>query len=426
MSHYGHQFNLVRHIGIMVFITTLLSACSGDNAGTDSQVIRPVRTAIVTAEASTIQRTYPAVVLPAQQAELAFKVSGKVIELPIRASSQVKKGDVIAKLEQREFESKVEQLESQLGQANAQLTALESGARAEDIAAFKAKVKAAKAQLETQRTQVKRLKTLADKGTIARVDYEQERAKLAADQTNVDVAEQELKKAQTGARAEEVEAQKAVIRGLETQLSEAKANLADTTLRAPFDGVIASRNIENLTNIQANTTVAVIQQLDAIDLQFDVPGVDVSKFGQEKEIVSRASLDVAPGQEFETQLVEFATQADPATQTFRGRVSISYPDNLTVLPGMTGHISVTAIQSEDKRLTVPESALASEPDGSAYIWLVNQSDNSVSKHKVIPEILNEDRVSISGDVKEGSVVVTAGVSFLREGMIVKPISSEKE
>ena len=61
--------------------------------------------AVVSPAPTTIERSYPAVVLPARQAELAFKVSGRIVELPIRAATEVKKGDLIAQLEKREFEA---------------------------------------------------------------------------------------------------------------------------------------------------------------------------------------------------------------------------------------------------------------------------------------------------------------------------------
>ena len=346
----------------------LLSACGKEDLGQDTRVVRPVRTAVVATEPTVIRRTYPAIVLPAQQAELAFKVPGRIVELPIRAAAQVKKGEAIAQLDKREFEAAVARLESQR--------------------------KAAKAQLDKQRKQLERVQKLMEQGTIAQADFEKERAKLTSDEAAIDE--------------------------LETQLSEAKADLEETTLRVPFAGIIASRHVDNFTNVQANSVVAVVQKLETIDLQYDVPGIDVATFGQQENVVTKARLDVAPGREFDAQLVEFGTQADAATQTFRARVSIPYPEDVTVLPGMTGSIVVSVQQQALERLTIPESALAAEPDGSSYVWVVNKQENSVTRRKVTPQHLSGSNLSVSGDLEAGDIVVTAGVSFLREGMIVNP------
>ena len=396
----------------------LLGACGEGKVEQDTQVVRPVRTAVVIAEPTTIRRTYPAVVLPAQQTELAFQVSGRIVELPIRAAAQVDKGEVIAQLDRREFEAAVARLESQREQAASQLAAMTSGARSEDIASLQAKVTAARAQFEAQQAQVARLRQLVERGSVARADLDKAQAQLKSDAANLDVAQQELKKGQAGARREEIAAQEAVIRDLETQLSEAQTDLEETTLRAPFNGVIASRRVDNFANVQANEVVAVLQKLETLDLQYDVPGIDVAIFGQQENVVTKARLDVAPGHEFDAQLVEFGTQADAATQTFRARASIRYPEDVTVLPGMTGSIVVSVEQQTPERLTIPESALAAAADGSSYVWVLNEQQNSVTRRRVTPQSLSGGDISVSGDLKEGDIVVTAGVSFLREGMIV--------
>ncbi|TNG02180.1 MAG: biotin/lipoyl-binding protein, partial [Gammaproteobacteria bacterium] len=128
-------------------LVMLISACSKEEIEKDAP--RPVRTVVIKAEPTTLRRTYPAVVLPAQQAELAFKVSGRVVELPIRAATQVKKGEAIAQLDKREFEAAVARLESQR--------------------------KAARAQLDKQRKQLERFQQLVDQGTIAQADFDKER-----------------------------------------------------------------------------------------------------------------------------------------------------------------------------------------------------------------------------------------------------------
>ncbi|MCG8426270.1 MAG: efflux RND transporter periplasmic adaptor subunit, partial [Chromatiales bacterium] len=404
---------------ISIAAALLLAACS-DSADTEkAEVIRPVRTVVVGSAPSEIRRAYPAVVLPAQQAELSFRVSGRIVELPIRAAMKVKRGDVIAQLDKRDFETAVAQLESQLEQASSQLTAMVAGARREDRASMEAKVRAAEAQVEAQRKQVARIRSLVKAGSIARADLDSEQAKLVADEANLKAARQELIKGTVGARSEDVEAQEAVIRGLETQVAKARNDLSDATLRAPFDGVVASRSVDNFANVQANSEIAVLQKLETIDLQFDVPGPDVARHTRHTQSVITALLDSAPGKEYAAEFVEFSTQADAATQTFRGRVSIPSPQDITVLPGMTGSVVITAEIPEQRALTVPASALAAEPDGSAYVWVVRQPGNTVNKRAVTIEGLSGDEVIITNGLGEGDIIVTAGVSYLREDMVVR-------
>lgn len=401
----------------------ILSSC--EKKAEQEPAVRPVRTSAVKEVSTTIQRSYPAVVLPARQAELAFEVSGRIIELPVRAAMPVKKGDLIAQLEKREFETTVKKLESDLEQATAQLAVMKSGAREEDIAALEAKVVAAEAALNAQRAQVERLAKVVERGAVARAELERAKAELKREKTALEVAQQELIKGKSGARPEEVEAQEAGIRRLNTQLSKARADLEDTALRAPFDGIISKRNTRNFANIQANDTVAVLQDIQTVGLGFDMPGNDVALLGSHEDVVTTARLDVLPEQEFVAELVEFGTQAETTTQTFRGEVSIPYPEDVVVLPGMTGSVISTAKlegQASASGLTVPQSALAADPDGNSYVWLVSADQGSVTRRQVSVESISGGEASIRGELKAGDEVVTAGVSFLREGMLVKPIT----
>ena len=185
-NHFSSPGTVV--VGILVSLSMV--GCSDEQ--TKTEVIRPVRTASVTASPATTRRTYPAVVLPTQQAELAFKVSGRIVELPIRAAAEVKKGDTIAQLDKRDFESAVKRLESQLDQANAQLAEMKAGAREEDMAKLEAKVKAAESQVATQKTQVDRTRRLREQGAASPPSSESVTQEAAAAGASADTLRADL------------------------------------------------------------------------------------------------------------------------------------------------------------------------------------------------------------------------------------------
>ena len=90
---------------------------------------------------------------------------------------------------------------------------------------------------------------------------------------------------------------------------------------------IAKREVGNFANVQANETIVELQNLDTVDLIYDVPGPDIPALAaREEALVTVAQIDSLPGESFVARQVEFATRADPATQTFRGRVAITPPD----------------------------------------------------------------------------------------------------
>lgn len=413
---------------IAALITTgLMAACSpSDEANKDQGVVsRPVKVMVVERAETILRHSYPARILPAQEAVLSFRISGQILDLPIRAAQQVNKGDVIAKLDTRDLLATKAQLESQLKQGQAQLDAMVRGARAEDIAALKAGLAAAQAQLDAARQQVDRSQTLFSKGVITKTQLDQHVTNLKVAEAEMESRKQELAKGEAGSRKEEVDAQKAAISALKAQLLSANNNIDDATLRAPFTGIIASRAVENFANVQAKETIATLQRLNRLDLEFDIPGTDVSRFSNEEEPNVLARLDSLPGRNFEVELVDFNTQADTATQTFRARVSITPPKDATILPGMTGQIFVTKQQPGGDELRVPITAVAATADGQSFVWLVKDG-KTVSQRFVTTGKSGGDTVAITKGLKAGETIAVAGLLALQEGMAVKPIAKVGE
>ena len=304
---------------VALLFLTLVSCGPGEqDAETKSDVVRPVKTVKIEQSNLRLVRTYPARVLPAQEAELSFRVSGQIIDLPIFAAKRVEQGELLAKLDTRDLENSKIQLESQLDQAHAQLNAMVQGAREEDIAALEAAIKASEAQRDAAKDQVDRSTTLFQKGVITKAQLDNHQTSLKVAEADLESRQQELIKAEAGSRPEEVDAQKAVIAALEAQYQNAENNLDYASLRAPFSGVIARRDVENFANIQAKEPIATLQRVNRLDLEFDVPGADVARFANRNVPIMKAELDAIKDRVFSASFVDFNTQADTATQTFPG------------------------------------------------------------------------------------------------------------
>ncbi|GFE66748.1 efflux RND transporter periplasmic adaptor subunit [Litoreibacter roseus] len=383
---------------------------------------RPAKVVIVEAAEDTLRRQYSAIVEPSQQAVLSFRVSGRVIELPVRASDFVTDGDVIARLDPRDFEAQITQLTSQLDQANAELSALRTGARDEEIAAFQADVDAAQAQADQAREAAQRSEGLAERGVVAEARVEQDRAAQRVAEAQLQAALQQLSIGRSGGRAEDIEAAEAAIRGLETQIKTARDNLEDATLRAPFDGIIARREVENFTNIQAGQDVVLLQRLSVVNLVFDVPGPDVLSFAGTGNVDTHVSFTALPDELLHAELVEFSTQADSATQTYRGRVAVTLPEGANILPGMVGNVIATATNDQVMVTKIPLSAVDADADGAPFVWVVDTASGAVAKTPVTLGDVQGSDVQVSAGVEAGDTVVSAGVTRLQDGMVIRPIN----
>jgi len=113
---------LGRAVAVALSVSLLATGCSRP-ASTRPDVVRPVKTMVVTAGGESHVRTFPGKVEASKRVELAFQVPGLLVKLPVKEGQRVAKGDVIAQLRQDEFQARLKAVQGQLDQARAALRA---------------------------------------------------------------------------------------------------------------------------------------------------------------------------------------------------------------------------------------------------------------------------------------------------------------
>ena len=377
---------------------------------------------VVTAGDELHVRSFPGKAEASRNVTLAFQVPGLIVKLPVKEGQKVAKGDVIAQLRQDEFDARLKTLQGQLDQSRAGLRSLRQGARPEEQLRLEAQVRAAEARLVNARAAFERYERGLKSNVVARSDYD-------AAESAYRVAREEHKSAiqllesGTIARAEDIEAKEAEVRGLEGRVVEANLQLADSTLRAPYDGVIAQRFVEEKQNILAKAPVVRFQDVDEIEVAVDVPETVMAADIRLADIVQLvAEFSGAPGLQFPVQIREVAQVADPVTQTFRVRAAAKTPPDVRILPGMTATVTATYRRASilGNRVLVPIAAVAQQPSGDQVAWVLG-SEGTVAPRPVKLGAATGERIEILEGLQPGDRVVVAGVRFLREGMKVKDL-----
>jgi RND family efflux transporter MFP subunit len=367
-------------------------------------------------------RSFPGKVEASKKVELAFQVPGLLVKLPVKEGQRVAKGAAIAQLRQDEFQARLKALQGQLDQARAALRALQSGERPEQQARLEAQLRAAEAKLANARAEYNRNARLLRSRAVAREEYESAQTALRVAQEEHQAARQMLEKG-TIAREEDVEAQEGVVRGLEGQVVEANLQLTDSTLHAPYDGVIAQRFVEQGQNIKAKEPVVKFQDVDEIDVAVDVPETVMAADLRSADIVQLlAEFSAAPGLQFPVQIREVAQRADPATQTFRVRAAMKSPPDVKLLPGMTATVTLTYRRASilGDRILVPISAVLKDAAGEQVAWVIGP-EQTVTRRPVRLGHVAGGQVEILDGLQPGDRIATAGVTFLREGMKVRDL-----
>ncbi len=360
------SYRLARERGVTLFIiftsVTLLTSCSREQeAPAAREVIRPVKTMVILGPEGTRSRQFPGSVRAADRVDLAFQVHGPLIELPIKQGETVKKGQLLARLDPRDFQSNVNSAEAQFTEANANY---------------------------------ERGKELVKDGFISKSEFDKLKARF-------DVA-----------RADRNIAKKA---------------LEDTRLRAPFSGVVARRYVDNFQDVRAKQEIMSLQDISTIEIVVDAPERVVAKTGGEVTAKLVALFESAPGRQYELELKEFATEADPKTQTFQYVLTMPQPDNSNILPGMTATVLATRSQAkkasdEPEIYVIPALAVFADEGGRSHVWVVKPETTTVTRRQVTTgDLTGTESIQIVDGLSSGDMIAVAGVTQLREGMKIRPV-----
>ena len=415
-----------RSVPMALSILVLASACSKAPGPTET-VVRPVRTMVASAGAESKVRTFPGRVEASNKVELAFQVSGLLVSLPVREGQQVTANEVIAQLRPDEFQARLRALQGQLDRARADLQALRAGVRPEERLRLEAEVRATEAKLANARTEFDRFTQLLGNRVISRTEFDRAETAYTVAKQNYQAAFQTFEQG-TIAREEVILAKEAEVSGLEGQVVEAKLQLEDSTLRAPYDGVIAQRFVEQGQNIRAHERVVIFQDVDEIEIAVDVPEAVMAADLRTADIVQMlASFNGAPGLLFPVHIKEIAQRADPVTQTFTVRVGMKAPPGVNLLPGMTGTVTLTYRRANilGDQILVPITAIIKESTGVEVAWIIGP-DGKVERRPVKTGSVTGDSIVVSEGLQPGDRIAVAGVQFLHQGMKVRDLGDQLE
>lgn len=388
-------------------------------------VVRPVKTMVVIAGDDTHTRSFPGRVDASQRVELAFQVPGLLTELSVKEGQRVAKGDVIAQLRPDEFQARLDTLQGQLDQARATLLALRAGERPEERRRREAQVRAAEARLTNARADLDRAERLIQTRALSRAEYERYDTTYRVAQEELKSAREQLDAGLIG-REEDILASEAQVRGLEARVVEANIQLQDTTLHAPYDGVIAQRFVEQGQNIRAKDPIVRLQDIEELEIVVDVPETFMAAELSNADILEMiAELSAAPGLRFPVQIREVAQVADPTTQTFTIRTAMQAPEGIRLLPGMTATVVINYRRANilGDRIMVPISAVFKRSNGEQVVWIIGEDQKSTPR-TIKTGNASGNQIEILEGINPGDRIATAGVSFLREGMKVRDLGDQ--
>jgi HlyD family secretion protein len=418
---------------------------------TEEQAV-PIEVALVESGDISLVINYSGSLEPRDEVDIIPGAAGEIETVLVEVGDRVSAGDPIAIIKDDTYQTQIKQAEAALEAAQLSLAKMEIGSRPEEIAAAQAAVELAKASLndvatvdDDERTQaasnlaraqsaLKSAQTEYDKiawaGEVgatpqalalqeATIGYE---TALAAynQQTNpsdsqlaplmLQVAQAELQLALTIQPFRQIDFAQAqvAIKQAEAGLEAAHLQADETTVVAPFDGVIADLSISTGSRVSQQMPVAhlISEELEA---RIEVQESAISQL----EDGQSASLQVTayPGQDFPGVVSSVAPAADPKSRTFAVKVTPVEGQEL-LRSGMFANLDILAQENKNTILAPREAIVHS--DNEPFVYIVND-DTTVEQRTITTGLYDQNRIEILQGLQPGDVVVVAGQSSLEDG-----------
>lgn len=347
---------------------------------------RPVRTAKATYELldRAIQAT--GTLAPIDQATLSTKIAGRLELLAVDLGSEVKKGDLIARLEGRDYELRLLQAQALLAQARAPLGLPLDGPDDSVVLDQTSSVKQARAVLdETVKARERALK-LRDQGILPDAELESAEANFRVAETKFQLA------------VEEVRQKQAVLAQRRAQVEVAKQELADTKIFAPFNGRVVERRAQVGEILSIASPIASIVRMDPLRLRIEISERDSQKIKIDQTV--RLTID-GDTNHFTGHIKRLSPVISEQARTLT--VEADFANDGGLRPGAFARAEVV-VSSQERTLMLPTEAVASFA-GLEKVFLAK--DGKASERGVITGRSARGRVEILSGIKEGDVVVLA-------------------
>lgn len=356
-----------RTLALLPVLALTCLACGGSSTakggGKEAAAEPPRKVKLAKSEAGRLPRVVPATGTLAadERSELAFKVAGRVADIPVDLGSRVGTGQVVARLSPEDFSLRVAQAESTLAQARARLGLPAGGPDVLVDPSTTSPVRQAKALLEQARVSRDRGRRLFEEQLIPRSDLD----KIEADYGVAEGAYQ--------ASIEEAQNRQGVLGQRRAELDLAKAQLADSVLRAPFAGAIEERRVAPGDYVSAGTVALVIVRTQPLRLRLSVPEREAE--GLSVGLPVRLSIGEAPENASGTSPVDASGEAPATAPTIEGRIARLGPSITATsrtleieveIPNFDGALrpgsfarAEIVVQAADPAVLVPASAIVS-------------------------------------------------------------------
>ena len=405
----GRNRNLA--IGGLLFWFGLALGCSKEPA--EKEAIVSVQTAV--ARETTIKRivTADAILFPLHQAALTPKISAPVREFHIQRGSPVRRGQLLAVLENRDLAAAETENKGIYEQAQASYESTTAANLPEEMQKAELEVQQTKEALDAAQKVYESRQNLYRQGALPRKELDQALVVFTQARAQYEISLKHFNGLKAVGRQQEIKAAKGQLTSAEGKYLASKAQLGYSEIRSPIDGVVTDRPFYPGEMANAGTPLITVMDISQVIARAHIPQQEaaVLKVGNPATISGPGIADDLAG-----KVTVVSPAVDPNSTTVEIWIQVPNPGH-RLKPGETVQVSMVA-QEIPKAVVVPATSILTAEEGSTSV-MVAGSDSRAHSQKVAVGIRQGSEVQITQGLKAGDRVITTGAYGLPDNTRIK-------
>jgi multidrug efflux pump subunit AcrA (membrane-fusion protein) len=421
-----------RLVILTLLLTSLfLAGCASSKPAAAADSVEPAKVPVTTAQAVT--RTVPAAFqetgsfVADETSDIAPMVPGRVISTPVNVGDFVKQGQVVCELDHRDAQLRLDQARAALDQATAGVRQTQSRigfsgqgkfdpALMPETVAARASLESAQALARQAAADAKRYENLVASGDVSRSAFERARTQQETAEAQANAARQQYEATLNAARQSwgAVENSQASLEGMRAQLAQAEKGLADTTIRAPFDGFITARPVAAGEFVAFSNKIATIVRMGTMKLELQTPEQLAARGKLGMTVLAR--IAAYPDRDFTGKITAVNPSVDPNSRVFILEAQFPNPKG-ELRPGMFATARIL-LPGGETAVFVPRNAVVRDKTTDSYQVFTIENNTAHLRVVVTGEVVG-DQIRIVNGLSGNETVAAGGQSALFDGAPVQ-------
>ena len=416
-----------RNIILLLAGTAILGCSCGANKSVSAAAVTTAKSIDVTTAKSAVRQVSAAfdetgTFVADESSDVAPPVAGRVLRTPVNVGAFVKQGEIICELDHRDADLKLRQVRAQLAEARAAVRqaqlriGLDSGkfdeSKVPEVAAARANYESAEAQAKLAAADAQRYSNLVASGDVSRSAFEKARTQQETAEAQANASRQQFEGTLNAARQsyQAISSSQSSLDAVAAQVAQAEKGMADTYIRAPFDGFISDRPVSAGEYVALTNKIATVVSVKTLKLQLQTPEQRAAKAQVGMVVLARVSA--YPDRQFEGKVSAINPAVDPNSRIFVLEARFPNPDN-ALRPGMFSTARVVLPGGENAVFVPREAVVRDKTTDSNFVYVV---DHGLARMRVvlIGEALGNS-VRVQSGLSGNESVVTANQSNLFDG-----------